>query len=107
MIVCFATGRLNLTMALFIKRAIVLFVFISLINLTCGSRKNSPFGYCGGWIGQHSGSNRIGRGTAELIAPSWAITAAHVAKPKATKALEKPEKEQTVASVSAVKSKRA
>ena len=30
-----------------------------------------------------------------------------VAKPKATKALEKPEKEQAVASVSAVKSKRA
>ena len=84
MIVCFETGRLNFTMARFTKRAIVIFVFISLFNLTSGSRKNSPFGYCGGWIGQHSGSNRIGKGTAELIAPSWAITAAHVAKPKAT-----------------------
>ena len=30
-----------------------------------------------------------------------------VAKPKSTKALEKPEKEQTVTSVSAVKTKRA
>jgi hypothetical protein len=43
----------------------------------------SPFAYCGGWRGHHTDSKRIGTGTAQLIAPSWAITAAHVAKPKA------------------------
>ncbi len=43
----------------------------------------SPFRYCGGWRGQHTDSKRIGIGTAELIAPSWAITATHLARAKA------------------------
>jgi len=65
------------------KNGFLLFLLSLLVIPASGTRKKSPFGYCGGWIGQHSGSNRIGKGTAELIAPSWAITAAHVAKPKA------------------------
>ena len=65
------------------KNGFLLFLLSLLVIPASGTMKKSPFGYCGGWIGQHSGSNRIGKGTAELIAPSWAITAAHVAKPKA------------------------
>ena len=66
------------------KNGFLLFLLSLLVIPATGTMKKSPFGYCGGWLGQHSGSNRIGKGTAELIAPSWAITAAHVAKPKAT-----------------------
>ena len=65
------------------KNGLLLFFLSLLVIPASGAMKKSPFGYCGGWLGQHSGSNRIGKGTAELIAPSWAITAAHVAKPKA------------------------
>lgn len=65
------------------KNGFLLFFLSLLVIPASGTMKKSPFGYCGGWLGQHSGSNRIGKGTAELIAPSWAITAAHVAKPKA------------------------
>ncbi len=65
------------------KNGLLLFFLSLLVIPASGTMKKSPFGYCGGWIGQHSGSNRIGKGTAELIAPSWAITVAHVAKPKA------------------------
>jgi len=65
------------------KNGLLLFFLSLLVIPATGTMKKSPFGYCGGWLGQHSGSNRIGKGTAELIAPSWAITAAHVAKPKA------------------------
>ena len=64
------------------KNGFLLFFLSLLVIPATGTMKKSPFGYCGGWLGQHSGSNRIGKGTAELIAPSWAITAAHVAKPK-------------------------
>ncbi len=80
----FPTGRLNSSMIRFLKNGFLLFSLSFLVIPASGTMKKSPFGYCGGWIGQHSGSNRIGKGTAELIAPSWAITAAHVAKPKAT-----------------------
>ena len=66
------------------KNGFLLFFLSFLVIPAMGAKKKSPFSYCGGWLGQHSGSNRIGKGTAELIAPSWAITAAHVAKPKAT-----------------------
>lgn len=45
--------------------------------------KASAFRYCGGWKGYHTDSKAIGLGTAELIAPSWAITAAHLARVKA------------------------
>ena len=68
----------------FLRNGFLVCLISFLVLPATGMRKKSPFGYCGGWIGQHSGSNRIGKGTAELIAPSWAITAAHVAKPKAT-----------------------
>jgi hypothetical protein len=43
----------------------------------------SAFSYCGGWRGYHTDSKRIGTGTVVLVAPSWAITATHVAKAKA------------------------
>ena len=66
------------------KNGFLLFLLSFLVIPAMGAKKKSPFAYCGGWLGQHSGSNRIGKGTAELIAPSWAITAAHVAKAKAT-----------------------
>ena len=80
----FPTGRLNSSMIRFLKNGFLVCLISFLVLPASGTRKKSPFGYCGGWLGQHSGSNRIGKGTAELIAPSWAITAAHVAKPKAT-----------------------
>ena len=57
-----------------------------LVGVATGKQKatgTSPFADCGGWRGHHADSKRIGTGTAQLIAPSWAITAAHVAKPKA------------------------
>ena len=72
-------GRLVLPL-----RTGILACLLAAFALPSEGSKESPFGYCGAWIGQHSGSNRIGKGTAELIAPSWAITAAHVAKAKAT-----------------------
>ena len=84
MMSCLPTGRFNSSMIRFLKNGFLLFSLGFLVIPASGTMKKSPFGYCGGWIGQHSGSNRIGKGTAELIAPSWAITAAHVAKPKAT-----------------------
>ena len=65
------------------KNGFLLFLLSFLVIPAMGAKKKSTFGYCGGWLGQHVGSNRIGQGTAELIAPSWAITAAHVAKAKA------------------------
>jgi hypothetical protein len=79
----FSTVRLNSSLIRFMKNGFLLFLLSLLVIPAMGTMKKSPFGYCGGWLGQHSGSNRIGKGTAELIAPSWAITAAHVAKPKA------------------------
>jgi hypothetical protein len=57
-----------------------------LAGVATGKQKatgTSPFAYCGGWRGHHIDSNRIGTGTAQRIAPTWAITAAHLAKPKA------------------------
>jgi hypothetical protein len=84
MIPCFPTVRLNSSLIRFMKNGLPFLVLTLLVIPATGTIKKSPFGYCGGWLGQHSGSNRIGKGTAELIAPSWAITAAHVAKPKAT-----------------------
>ena len=73
----FPTGRLNSSMIRFLKNGFLVCLISFLVIPVSGTRKKSPFGYCGGWLGQHSGSNRIGKGTAELIAPSWAITAAH------------------------------
>jgi hypothetical protein len=83
MMPCFPTGRLNSSLIRFMKNGFLLFLLSFLVIPAMGAKKKSPFGYCGGWLGQHVGSNRIGQGTAELIAPSWAITAAHVAKAKA------------------------
>ena len=83
MMPCFPTGRLNSSLIRFMKNGFLLFFLSFLVIPAMGAKKKSPFGYCGGWLGQHVGSNRIGQGTAELIAPSWAITAAHVAKAKA------------------------
>ena len=84
MMPAFPTGRLNSSMIRFLKNGFLVCLISFLVLPASGTRKKSPFGYCGGWIGQHSGSNRIGKGTAQLIAPSWAITAAHVARPKAS-----------------------
>jgi hypothetical protein len=64
-----------------------LFLASLLLNVTAlgiyGPPTPSSFRYCGGWRGHHIDSNRIGTGTAQRIAPTWAITAAHLAKPKA------------------------
>ncbi len=79
----FPTGRLDSSLIRFMKNGFLLFFLSFLVIPAMGAKEKSPFGYCGGWHGQHVGSNRIGIGTAELIAPSWAITAAHVAKAKA------------------------
>ena len=78
----FPKRRLDPFLIRFMKNGLIFSVLSFFVISAMGAKKN-PFGYCGGWHGQHVGSNRIGIGTAELIAPSWAITAAHVAKVKA------------------------
>ncbi|MDE0734174.1 MAG: hypothetical protein OSB47_00010 [Pirellulaceae bacterium] len=53
--------------------------------LLCGDCFKDPdFDYVGKYKQYHKNSGKIGSGTAELIAPKWAITAWHVAKFKAT-----------------------
>ena len=83
MIPFFSKRRLGLFLFRFMKNGLIFFVLSFFVISAMGAKKKNPFGYCGGWHGHHVGSNRIGIGTAELIAPSWAITAAHVAKVKA------------------------
>ena len=85
MIPFFPKIRLDPFLIRFMKNGLIFFVLSFFVISAMGAKKakKNPFGYCGGWHGQHVGSNRIGIGTAELIAPSWAITAAHVAKAKA------------------------
>jgi hypothetical protein len=39
----------------------------------------APFHYVAQWRGYRKGSSAFGKGTAVLIAPNWALTAAHVA----------------------------
>ena len=53
--------------------------------LLCGvdCYDNPDFDYVGNWKQYHKDSGKIGKGTAELIADKWAITAWHVAKFKA------------------------
>jgi len=47
------------------------------------ANEGASFRYCGGWRGYHTDSKRIGTGSVILIAPSWALTATHVARAKA------------------------
>lgn len=54
-------------------------LFLSL--LSCATAfAGVPYGYVGKWRGYHNG--KVGLGTCELVAPSWGVTAAHVAAPK-------------------------
>tara|TARA_Y100001934_G_scaffold324_2_gene405 strand:- start:1992 stop:2690 length:699 start_codon:yes stop_codon:yes gene_type:complete len=47
------------------------------------ANEGASFRYCGAWRGYHTDSKRIGTGSVILIAPSWALTATHVARAKA------------------------
>lgn len=53
---------------------------LSLLWFGTSAFAETPYGYVGKWRGYHNG--RVGMGTIELVAPSWGVTAAHVAAPK-------------------------
>lgn len=53
---------------------------VLLLFCSASAYAETPYGYVGKWRGYHDG--KVGMGTIELVAPSWGVTAAHVAAPK-------------------------
>lgn len=54
-----------------------------LVNFLVSYAADAPYGYVGSWRGHHVGSKKIGTGSIVMVAPSWGLTAAHVATVKA------------------------
>ena len=54
-----------------------------LVNFLVSYAADVPYGYVGSWRGYHVGSKKIGTGSIVMVAPSWGLTAAHVATVKA------------------------
>ena len=54
-----------------------------LVNFLVSYAADVPYGYVGSWRGHHVGSKKIGNGSIVMVAPSWGLTAAHVATVKA------------------------
>ena len=54
-----------------------------LVNFLVSYAADVPYGYVGSWRGHHVGSKKIGNGSIVMVAPSWGLTAAHVASVKA------------------------
>jgi hypothetical protein len=64
-------------------RAILFWIALSTLHVAACRAGDDSYPYVGSWRGHQKESDRVGVGSCILIAPSWVLTAAHVAKPLA------------------------